>query len=53
MFLYIEKWVTKMGYVADTRCELVINPRAYVYINPRTVMGENAPIVIMKYISLS
>ena len=32
---------------------IVINPRAYVYINLRTVMGENAPIVIMKYISLS
>ena len=39
--------------VADARHELVINPRAYVYINLRTVTGENAPIVIMTYIYLS
>ena len=32
---------------------IVINPQAYMYINPRTVTGENAPIAFMKYISLS
>ena len=44
----------KMSYCSgcETRV-IVINPRAYMYINPRTLSGENAPIAFMKYISLS
>ena len=34
-------------------CVADANPRAYMYINPRTVTGENAPIAFMKNISLS
>ena len=46
-------------FVSIRRCSgcetqvIVINPRAYMYINPRTVSVENAPIAFMKYISLS
>ena len=48
--LYIVEYSKCSG--CETRA-IVINLRAYMYINPRTVSVENAPIVFMKYSSLS
>ena len=48
--IYAKKYRPCSGYESRV---IVINPRAYMYINPHTVSGENAPIAYMKNISLS